>query len=133
MGSLSVLWLSVTCCLICVLCRDALGGSTKVSASINDASETEDARSMLDRENARLIRTQAGPDDVALRDDWSNFEVPQPPLASETSGNSGKARCSRYVDHPARQNRWIDGFINIDRTTQILGQTRRDQAKRSSL
>jgi len=93
MGS-PVLWLSVRCCLICVLCRDALGESTKVPVSIN-ASETEDARSMLD--NARTDS------DVTLKDDWSNLEVPQDsPLASETLSSSGKARCSRYVNYLTR-------------------------------
>jgi hypothetical protein len=125
MGSLPVFWLSVTCCLICVLCRDAVGESTKVVASINDAFEAEDARSMLDRENARLIRTRAGPDDITLKDDWSKFEVPQDsPLASETSSSSGKARCSRYVNCPVA-DQWI---INIYQTAQILDQAKRGQA-----
>ncbi|XP_072759242.1 uncharacterized protein [Anoplolepis gracilipes] len=97
-----VYWLFVICYVACILCRNALGESTKVFAPINDTSESN-AR-IFKTENIRTVQsieTETRLDGITLKNDRSKFDISlvSPKNLSEiikTSSDFLKTKCSRY-------------------------------------
>ncbi|XP_071626964.1 uncharacterized protein [Temnothorax longispinosus] len=95
--------LFVTCYLTCILCRNAIGGSTiaKVFPSINNVFEPDVVR-MSERGNTQIersIETETRPDGITLKNDWLKLETPLVEDLSMKMRNLNDfkiAECSRY-------------------------------------
>lgn len=100
------------CYVICILCRNAVHGSTlaKVFPSINNTSQPDVKMSEIGSTRARIehktqsIETETRPDGITLKDDSSKPEtLRESPLVQDLStktkilNDSEKAKCYRFV------------------------------------
>lgn len=97
----------VTCYLTCVLCRNAVDGSTlaTVFPSINNVSEPDTKMSEIgNTRTEQSIETETRPDGITLKDDWLMPETPRetPEMQDQSMktrilNNLKEANCFRFV------------------------------------
>lgn len=94
----------VTCYVTCILCKNAIGGSTiKTFSMANNTFQSDARKSKVDNTRIeRSIETETRSDGIILKDDSSKLETLQEfvqdlSMKTKILNDFKKAECSRFV------------------------------------